>query len=852
MTKAYSIESDFEDSKWPFTGEGVFEDVLKPRGAGCTQVSKILARADEHAGEYSFGGLADTLPAISGLFVGSVGTIHTPLVADQAEKLIALCKKSPFGHNLDTKMDENVRRSWQLEANLVQFKNPSWQVGMDKLQKVIADRLGYTDVPLECVLYKLLVYGEGGHFVKHQDTEKEDGMIATLVVQPPSAHEGGDLAVYRDGELTYRHDFGKADGSAAFATHYAVHYADAEHALEEVTKGFRLVLVYSICLPSTMRHLKRTEDKRLSEDLAQAIASMGSEKKTSTKATSDEKPADTQDDMKDADDKSGDTKREEKDDDDDDDESYLAYEEDEDEDDSFALLLDHEYTMKSILSLGSEALKGIDRARLHALEGANALVAPVKKRRFFIAQLAHDVSFYDCGDYGSDEELCHRESMTWYSMTGEDLGQVKNSRQKLNLLNPGHETLLDLWTDSGVRTKEGGYTGNEGSTRITTYSRYAIVAWRVVDHAKKALKFMTIDAAAEALREQKPVDGAALRTLLDGATAKLKAENQIKEYGEEKEELSMMFREVVCDLLVDAGDPSVVNLFFNDHCGALGDLEGNGALVPSITKILRVYDWGQIGEAVLKALGKSDHGYLGGFSTLELILRLTDGLDAGTVRQALIDKAMQQITATNDEDLLESSSIGLLWKVAIDCGDKTLFDTVANRLKNADPSLLGPSIQYLSQYVNSADGNDEKVTLVAFVAPKRVQWLRDQIEVLEKPFSWEMREAEFPDNNEIQSFLRSAEGSMVIKGAEKKFNDLEEAKQFAARWMKEEQTMCSFEMEADETNGDAFVRITKTRDWSLKQQSHLVLYRKELRRLVDRDENSNGDDGDTKKRSRLD
>ncbi|KAL3666941.1 hypothetical protein V7S43_007888 [Phytophthora oleae] len=70
-------------------------------------------------------------------------------------------------------MDENVRKSWQLEPSLVQFKNPLWKTGIETLSKAITDRLGYVGVPLECVLYKLLVYGEGGHFLKHQDTEKE-------------------------------------------------------------------------------------------------------------------------------------------------------------------------------------------------------------------------------------------------------------------------------------------------------------------------------------------------------------------------------------------------------------------------------------------------------------------------------------------------------------------------------------------------------------------------------------------------------------------------------------------------------------------------------------------------------
>ncbi|KAG1695294.1 hypothetical protein DVH05_020673 [Phytophthora capsici] len=299
------MDEDFEENEWPFGAEGEAEDVLEPSGVGSTEVSKLLARAESHAGEYSFGGRADSLPPLPGLFVDGLGAISTPLNTHEAQKLIALCKKSRFGHNMDTKMDENVRKSWQLEPSLVQFQNPLWQSGIESLSNIIADRLGYQGVPLSCPLYKLLVYEEGGHFVKHQDTKKEDGMIATLVVQPPSHHEGGDLVVYLNGELKFRHDFGKSDGKAAFYPHYAVHYADAEHALEEVTKGYRLALVYSICLPPTMRHLERPHDHSLSESLTNAISKM------------------------------------------------------EGDDDSFALLLTHEYTEKSIRNLGWGALKRV-------------------------------------------------------------------------------------------------------------------------------------------------------------------------------------------------------------------------------------------------------------------------------------------------------------------------------------------------------------------------------------------------------------------------------------------------------------------------------------------------------------
>jgi hypothetical protein len=338
---------------------------------------------------YWTGGRRGGIGGGGGIFLRKAGgTVALPLCSEQAEKLVAKCDKSPFGRKLDTMMDEKVRKSWQLAPDQVELKNPLWQTGMDKLSMTVAGRLGYKGVPMQCKLYKLLVYGECGHFVKHQDTEKEDGMVATMVLQLPSVHQGGELVVYRGGEVKYRHDFGKKEGTAAYLPHYAVHYADAEHALETVTKGYRLVLIYSICVPSNMHGLERNPDKSMSEELAGAISSRGAEDK------------------------------------------------------SFALLLAHEYTEKSISGLGSRARKGIDRARVDALLEANKCADPDKKLLFFFADLKHDASFYDAG--GEWEEDKHKESITWYSLSGQKHATASRESFKLNFLNPDQDTGPDL------------------------------------------------------------------------------------------------------------------------------------------------------------------------------------------------------------------------------------------------------------------------------------------------------------------------------------------------------------------------------------------------------------------------
>ncbi|MFD3740542.1 2OG-Fe(II) oxygenase [Streptomyces sp. NPDC058629] len=53
--------------------------------------------------------------------------------------------------------------------------------------------------------HALLVYGKGRFFLPHQDSEKDDAMVGTLVLSLPSAHTGGELVIAPAGQSrTYR------------------------------------------------------------------------------------------------------------------------------------------------------------------------------------------------------------------------------------------------------------------------------------------------------------------------------------------------------------------------------------------------------------------------------------------------------------------------------------------------------------------------------------------------------------------------------------------------------------------------------------------------------------------------
>jgi len=98
----------------------------------------------------------------------------------------------------------------QVDASRVSSAS-SWDATLKHLVSDVSKALTLTDnagVNVDARLYKLLLYEQGGHFKPHQDTEKERGMIGTLVVQLPveGGHTGGCLTVRHMGE-TFTHNF---------------------------------------------------------------------------------------------------------------------------------------------------------------------------------------------------------------------------------------------------------------------------------------------------------------------------------------------------------------------------------------------------------------------------------------------------------------------------------------------------------------------------------------------------------------------------------------------------------------------------------------------------------------------
>ena len=204
-------------------------------------------KAIDRPGDYFVAGRVEgAMPRMS---VRPVGTIAFPILEAQARSLADAADRAPYGRGPDTVLDPSVRNCWQIDANRVQLSGASWEKTFRSILESVADGLGCPRDGLSAQLYKLLVYEQGGFFSEHRDTEKVDGMIATLVVALPTAGQGGELVVrHLDREATI--DL-QVDELGELA--YAAFYADCVHRTKPVESGHRVSLVFNVIMKPSFR-----------------------------------------------------------------------------------------------------------------------------------------------------------------------------------------------------------------------------------------------------------------------------------------------------------------------------------------------------------------------------------------------------------------------------------------------------------------------------------------------------------------------------------------------------------------------------------------------------------------------
>lgn len=178
------------------------------------------------------------------LEIAGVGAIPTPIRAAQAKKIISAARPAKFGRGEATVSDTSVRDTWELTPDQVQVDGPIWSAYIEGALEHFRDKLGLpAGSRLTAELHSFLVYGQGQFFLPHQDSEKHERMVATLVVMLPSVHTGGELVVDDSGtELTYR---GSRDDLVL-----VVFYADRRHEVRPVRSGYRVSMTFNVLLAS--------------------------------------------------------------------------------------------------------------------------------------------------------------------------------------------------------------------------------------------------------------------------------------------------------------------------------------------------------------------------------------------------------------------------------------------------------------------------------------------------------------------------------------------------------------------------------------------------------------------------
>ena len=224
----------------------------------------LLADEDVTAGTFSARRTAR--PAGLSLDVRGVGPIRLPVTIRQAKELVLVSRPAKFGKGEQTLVDAAVRDTWEVPRSRVTFDKRQWNATLRPILDKLRADLGLPDgCELATEFHAMLVYAPGQFFAPHQDSEKHDDMIGTLVVMLPSVAQGGTLVIEHGGvKENYR---GSKDSLTLVAF-----YADCRHHVEPVTSGYRVVLTFNLLLRGDPVSLAAARtDRRQVEALAACI-----------------------------------------------------------------------------------------------------------------------------------------------------------------------------------------------------------------------------------------------------------------------------------------------------------------------------------------------------------------------------------------------------------------------------------------------------------------------------------------------------------------------------------------------------------------------------------------------------
>lgn len=177
--------------------------------------------------------------------VKDFGAIHFPLAPADMQQLLKMASLAKFGLREKTLLNTEIRDTYEIPGSQLTIQLDDKQ--MTQMLSGMHQKIGLSEnTNLSAHLHNLLIYTPGQFFKPHQDTEKLEGMIATLVIVLPSSHIGGDLIInHKNG----RHRF-SSENLNAEKLRCVAFYSDCHHEVQEVKQGHRIALTYNLVLQS--------------------------------------------------------------------------------------------------------------------------------------------------------------------------------------------------------------------------------------------------------------------------------------------------------------------------------------------------------------------------------------------------------------------------------------------------------------------------------------------------------------------------------------------------------------------------------------------------------------------------
>ena len=214
------------------------------------EIATLLSDSSEKCGHFAAGSvLSDAeLSSAPNIDIKGYGILPLPVNKHTFDSVKPLCSLLPFGDETT----ENVGLTgniFQLDPQQFVIKNVKF---VNQVASLIEDKisfnlgLGFQSRNISVKICKLLICKAGRRFCEQRnvDMESQDGMFGSLVIQLPSVFTGGDLIVKHD---NFSKVFNNSAPEKSSRCSFVAHYASCPHELTEITSGYRVALVYSLC-----------------------------------------------------------------------------------------------------------------------------------------------------------------------------------------------------------------------------------------------------------------------------------------------------------------------------------------------------------------------------------------------------------------------------------------------------------------------------------------------------------------------------------------------------------------------------------------------------------------------------